>query len=199
MYADRAASSFKDEAQTSSSVDERVRTVPLVAYPDGMSGAMVVLRPMAPVDVPDVLAVQEPGAVVGLAKVFPQDKFPFPYDAVATRWHEEIRTDGIDCLVVEQDQRVIGFGAIRGAEFLHFGIALEHWGSGAAKVAHDAILDHMRAAGVVTAWLRVFTGNDRGRRFYEREGGRATGQRTRSTFPPYAELMRYELNLRDDR
>lgn len=155
----------------------------------------VALRPMAAADVPDVLDVQEPGAVVGLGKVFPQDRFPFPRETLARRWIEEIGSDDIDCLVVEQGGAVIGFAAVRVDELMHFGIALEHWGTGAAQAAHDAVLDRMRAARVARAWLRVFTGNERGRRFYERLGWAPTGERTHSAFPPYAELLRYELEL----
>jgi RimJ/RimL family protein N-acetyltransferase len=150
---------------------------------------------MTPADVPDVLAAQQPAAIVGLANVFPQDEFPFPREAVARRWLEEIETHEIDCLVVEQDEAVIGFAAVRADEFMHFGIALERWGTGAAQAAHDAILDRMRAKHVTRAWLRVFTGNERGRRFYERLGWAATGERSQSTFPPYPELLRYELEL----
>jgi RimJ/RimL family protein N-acetyltransferase len=150
---------------------------------------------MTPADVPEVLAAQQPGAVIGLAKVFPQDEFPFPREAVARRWLEEIETHEIDCLVVEQDDAVIGFAAVRADEFMHFGIALERWGTGAAQAAHDAILDRMRAKEVTRAWLRVFTGNERGRRFYEGLGWAPTGERSHSTFAPYPELLRYELEL----
>lgn len=150
---------------------------------------------MTAADVPDVLLAQQPGAVIGLAQVFPQDEFPFPHEAVARRWLEEIETHEIDCLVIEQDEVVIGFAAVRADEFMHFGIALERWGTGAAQAAHDAILDRMRAMKVTRAWLRVFTGNERGRRFYERLGWAPTGERSHSTFPPHPELLRYELEL----
>jgi RimJ/RimL family protein N-acetyltransferase len=155
----------------------------------------VVLRAMTPADVPEVLAVQEPASVVGLAEVFPQDTYPFPRDAIAGRWLEEIDAPGTDCYVVEVGGSVIGFAGIRADELLHFGIALEHWGSGAAQRAHDLLIDVMRRRGVRRAWLRVFTANARGRRFYEKLGWRATGERSRSSFPPYAELLGYELLL----
>ncbi|MCY7287867.1 MAG: GNAT family N-acetyltransferase [Cryobacterium sp.] len=150
---------------------------------------------MTPADVPAVVAVQQPGAVIGLAKVFPQDEFPFPREAVARRWPEDIETKEIDCLVFEQGEEVIGFAAIRADEFMHFGIALDRWGTGAAQDAHDAVLDRMCASNIARAWLRVFTDNDRGRRFYERLGWAPTGERSHSTFPPYAELLRYEREL----
>ena len=155
----------------------------------------VTLRPMTPADVPGVLAVQEPGAVRGLAKVFPQDRFPFPRETLAQRWREEIGTHEIDCLVVEQDGALIGFAAVRADELMHFGIALERWGTGAAQAAHDAVLDQMRSTHVTRAWLRVFTGNERGRRFYERLGWARTGERSHSGFLPYAELLQYEREL----
>jgi RimJ/RimL family protein N-acetyltransferase len=150
---------------------------------------------MSAADVPQVLDVQHRGAVVGLAEVFPQDAFPFPREVIAQRWVEEIATPGIDCLVVSLRGAVVGFAALREDEFLHFGIAVEHWGTGIAQAAHDAALDRMRTNGVQRAWMRVFTKNRRGRRFYEKLGWIQTGQPTRSAFPPYAELLRYEREL----
>jgi RimJ/RimL family protein N-acetyltransferase len=152
---------------------------------------------MESADVPDVLEVQEPSAVVGLADVFPQDAYPFPRDVVAARWREEIATPVVDCFVVLVDGNVVGFGAVREGELLHFGIAVEQWGTGVAQDAHAAVLDRMRARGIRRAWLRVFTDNRRGRRFYERLGWRQTGERSHSSFPPHAELLRYERGLGD--
>lgn len=157
--------------------------------------ASVLLREMTNADVPRVLDAQHAGAVVGLAEVFPQDAYPFPREVIAQRWEEEIATPEIDCLVVSLRGAVVGFAAIREDEFLHFGIAIEHWGTGIAQAAHDAVLDRMRTSGVQRAWMRVFGRNGRGRRFYEKLGWLPTGQSIRSTFPPYAELLRYERDL----
>jgi RimJ/RimL family protein N-acetyltransferase len=160
----------------------------------GFDGA-VLLREMSAADVSHVLDVQQPGAVVGLAEVFPQDAYPFPREAIAQRWEEEIAAPSIDCLVVSIRGAVVGFAAVREDEFLHFGIAVEHWGSGIAQSAHDAVLDRMWTSGVQRAWTRVFTKNSRGRRFYEKLGWIRTAQSSQSTFPPYAELLRYERDL----
>ena len=111
---------------------------------------------MTAADVAAVLDVQEPGAVLGLADVFPQDEHPFPREDVGRRWL---------------------------------------WGTGIAQAAHDAVLGRMRGRGVRLAELRVFTANGRGRRFYERLGWRPTGERSRSSFPPYPELLHYERVL----
>ncbi|MFD1504303.1 GNAT family N-acetyltransferase [Georgenia yuyongxinii] len=154
---------------------------------------------MTTADIGDVLDVQEAGAVHGLSDVFPQDAYPFPRDDVAHRWQQEMATPGIDCYVVLLDSTVVGFAAIRGDEFLHFGIAIEHWGTGIARTAHDAVLNRMRSRGIQRAWLTVFTGNGRGRRFYEKLGWSPTGDRTHSSFPPYPELLRYERLVEQDR
>ena len=151
---------------------------------------------MTAADVPTVLSVQERGAVRGLAEVFPQDAFPFPRDEVTRRWLREIAAPDTACYVVLADDAVAGFAATRGDELLHFGIAVEHWGSGLARTAHDAVLDRMHHRGVRRAWLTVFTGNRRGRQFYEKLGWHPTGARTRSSFPPHPELMRYERAVR---
>ena len=150
---------------------------------------------MTAADVAAVLDVQEPGAVLGLADVFPQDGHPFPREDVERRWLQEIADPQVECFVVRLHGAVVGFAAIRSSEFLHFGIAVEHWGTGIAQGAHDAVLDRMRDRGVRRAELRVFAANERGRRFYEGLGWRATGERSRSSFPPYPELLHYERVL----
>lgn len=148
---------------------------------------------MTVADVDLVLDVQEPGAVRGLADVFPQDAYPFPRDEIGRRWREEIAAPDVDCYVVTVADAVMGFAATRGEEFLHFGIAVEHWGTGIAQSAHDAVLARLRAQGVRRSWLTVFTANRRGRRFYEKLGWEPTGDRTTRSYPPHPELLRYEL------
>jgi RimJ/RimL family protein N-acetyltransferase len=153
------------------------------------------LRPMTPADVDAVLDVQEPGAILGLASVFPQDAFPFPRDSVGERWQREIADPTVYCYVVSLGDAVAGFAATKHDEFLHFGIAPEHWGSGLATQAHNAVVDRLARQGFSRGWLTVFTDNRRGRRFYEKLGWEPTGQRTRSSFPPYPELLRYDRQI----
>jgi RimJ/RimL family protein N-acetyltransferase len=150
---------------------------------------------MTAADVPAVIGVQEPGAILGLAGVFPQDQHPFPREAIAERWVREIDLPGTDCFVVLREGSVAGFVATRGDEFLHFGIAVDHWGTGLAMLAHDEVLDHLRERGIRRARLRVFTGNGRGRHFYEKHGWEPTGERSRSSFAPYPELLGYTISL----
>jgi RimJ/RimL family protein N-acetyltransferase len=90
---------------------------------------------------------------------------------------------------------VAGFAATRGNELLHFGTAVDLWGSGLASQAHDEVLDHLRAGGCTEGRLRVFEQNLRARRFYGRRGWVQTGERSRSGFAPYPSLLGYVLRL----
>ena len=85
--------------------------------------------------------------------------------------------------------RVAGFAAVRGSEVLHFGTALDTWGSGLAATAHDELVELLRVRGLERPALHVYAANARGRRFWEKHGWRPTGDVERGSFPPYAELL----------
>lgn len=133
--------------------------------------------------------------MAGLGHIFPQDEHPFPTERVRARWEREIADPGIDCFAVIEDGRVAGFAATRGDEFLHFGTAVDTWGSGLPGRAHDAILEHLRGQGHPSAFLRVFDENVRAVRFYTRRGWRATDVTSQTNFPPHPTLRRYEIDL----
>jgi RimJ/RimL family protein N-acetyltransferase len=153
------------------------------------------LRVAVPSDVEPLLDVQQAGAIAGLGHIFPQDRYPFPRAVLTERWLEEIADPAITTYVwVTQDDRVRGFASVRGLELLHFGTAVDSWGSGLATRLHDAVLEEMTAVAPADAAdfrLRVFADNQRARRFYEKLGWTVSSGRTRSTFPPYAELLEY--------
>jgi len=151
-------------------------------------------RCMEYADLPELMAVQERGAVVGFANVFPQETYPFPRAALRERWEHELEDPAIAAYVVTSpDGRLVGFAARRADEVLHFGTALETWGSGLATWLHDELVatyprDLRRLR------LRVFTENRRGRRFYEKLGWEATGVESRTSFPPHPTLLEYRLD-----
>jgi len=151
---------------------------------------------MSVTDLDVLVQIQREGAIVALGHVFPQERYPFPVDVVRRRWEEEVADPGIDCFaVLGPYEAVAGFAATRANQFLHFGTAVETWGSGLAGRAHDAVLRHLVTHGHRGAWLRVFERNERARRFYERRGWRRTGQSSRSEFPPYPILLSYQVAL----
>lgn len=154
-----------------------------------------VLREMQVDDIPAVLDVQQPAAVAGLSEVFPQDEYPFPRQAIAERWLAEVGDRDTSCFVICREGQVAGFAAVRSDEVLHYGVALEEWGSGLASTAHDELVDVLRHRGLSRAHLRVYAANPRGRRFWEKHGWRPTGESSRGSMPPHAELLTYELVL----
>jgi RimJ/RimL family protein N-acetyltransferase len=150
---------------------------------------------MTATDLPGVLAVQEAGATLGLADVFPQDTHPFPTDRVADRWGAELADPGIAAYVaVGPGGEVLGFAARRDDELLHFGTAVETWGTGLAQGLHDALVATY-PEDLERLWLRVFVANGRARRFWERLGWRSTGRESRSSFAPHPLLVEYERSL----
>ena len=156
------------------------------------------LRPMTADDLDELLIVQRDGAVVALNNIFPQDEYPFPLDAVRRRWAEELDAPAIDCFVIQRAGAIAGFVAIKGNQFLHFGTAVQAWGSGLAGRAHDATIMLWRKRAYDHAWLRVFEANQRARRFYERRGWQPTGERSRSTFAPQPVLLTYRRELNNE-
>jgi RimJ/RimL family protein N-acetyltransferase len=153
------------------------------------------LRPLTEADLDQLIALQEAGGVTALGHIFPQDTNPFPREQVAARWRAEIADPHTDALAVDVRGRLQGFVALRGDELLHFGTAVESWGSGLADDAHDLALDRLARRGVETARLWVLAENARAVRLYERLGWRPTGAVGRSTSPPYPTLLGYELDL----
>lgn len=157
----------------------------------------MIVRPATEADLPELVAMQEIAAVAGLGHIFPQDTHPFPRDAVLERWRSEIAESDVAVFVAVADDRIVGFAATRGNELLHFGTALDTWGTGAATELHDAVVAMLRGQrprfGELR--LRVFEANGRARRFYERLGWRPTGARTRSTVAPHPVLLEYSRRL----
>jgi RimJ/RimL family protein N-acetyltransferase len=157
-----------------------------------------VFRPLTEADLPALLDLQEPAAVAGLAEVFPQDRHPFPRDAVMQRWREELSDPAIAAYVAaDQEGVLLGFAARRHDEVLHFGTALDSWGSGVATWLLEELLPTF-APEVQRVRLWVFADNGRGRRFWEKAGWLATGRTTRSTFAPFPQLLEYDRSRTTD-
>lgn len=155
----------------------------------------VVVWPMTDADLPTLIDVQQAGAVLGMAAIFPQDTHPFPRDAIVARWREEIGDPTVDTYVaVDDGGHITGFAATTGSELLHFGTAVETWGDGTAHELHDVVVDRMCAGGGKPV-LYVFAENHRARRFYEKHGWRPTGASHTSGFAPHPLLLEYALHV----
>jgi RimJ/RimL family protein N-acetyltransferase len=155
----------------------------------------VLFRTALVADLDELVSVQQEGAIAGLSIIFPQDRYPFPRQANLSRWTEELDDPATEVYVsTDAAGRITGFAARRSDELLHFGTAVDTWGTRLATELHDAVLGTFPAS-LTSARLRVFTDNRRARRFYEKLGWTRTSAVSRSTFPPYAELVGYARDL----
>ena len=133
--------------------------------------------------------------MAGLANVFPQETHPFPADAILARWKDELQDPGIAAYVAVSDgAELVGFAARRADELLHFGTAVDTWGSGLAPWLHDQLITTY-PADTDRIWLRVFAENHRARRLWEKLGWRSTGRESRTTYPPHPVLVEYERGI----
>ena len=153
----------------------------------------MIVRDMTLDDLPALIELQQAGAVVGMAAVFPQDQYPFPRKTILARWREELADPAIDVYAaVDDGGTLIGFAATSGSELLHFGTAIETWGQGTAGELLGVVVALLLRAGAGPT-LRVFADNGRARRFYEKHGWRPTGLSSVSGFEPNPVLLEYAL------
>jgi|tagenome__1003787_1003787.scaffolds.fasta_scaffold20130911_2 RimJ/RimL family protein N-acetyltransferase len=139
--------------------------------------------------------MQEEGAVAALGHVFDQAVHPFPRTTILERWRAELEDPAIAVYVSTDEARSItAFAARRHDELLHFGTALSTWGTGLAQQVHDALLGTFPSH-LPRLWLRVFEENHRARHFWEKNGWRPDGVRSRSPFAPHPILLEYERAL----
>jgi GNAT superfamily N-acetyltransferase len=103
------------------------------------------------------------------------------------RWERLLRDDG-GVWIAEDGGSILGFagcGPSRDAdadgELYSIYVLPEAWGSGAGAALMAVARDHLRA-GYVESILWVLDDNPRARRFYEREGWTADGERKTDTF-----------------
>jgi GNAT superfamily N-acetyltransferase len=98
--------------------------------------------------------------------------------------------------IAEREERIIGLVTCRrerdSAELRDLYVVPDAWGSGVAAALHDTARDWMRNR-ADEAILWVGEANTRARRFYEREGWMADGERRASTLGPPE--LRYRLPL----
>ena len=116
-------------------------------------------------------------------------------------WLERIEAD-MAVWVAETDEGIVGFVAAGPSrtedgfgELYAIYVLPEAWGSGAASGLMGAFKDWLADQGYTTAMLWVLADNPRARRFYEREGWRADGERVDTIRGVQVEETRYRLSL----
>ncbi len=149
-------------------------------------------REAGPDDLVGLLDLERAANLVGLAHVFPADRFPFPDDAVLARWALVLEEPGVTVLVRD---RVTGgldvLAAYDDRSLRHLAVHPDRWGTGLASAAVRAVLGGLGRRGAEEAELWCLEENSRARRLYEHLGWRAAPERQPAPWPPHPIEMRY--------
>ena len=125
--------------------------------------------------------------LVGLAHVFPAEQFPFPDDAVLSRWALVLDDPEVVTEVVDGDHGLLAFAAYDAESLRHLAVHPDAWGTGLATAGVQRAVQH----GVVHLW--VLAANARARRLYEHLGWRPTGVEQECPWVPHPTELEYAL------
>jgi GNAT superfamily N-acetyltransferase len=142
-------------------------------------------RAAGPDDAPALRDLERAANLVGLAHVFPADRFPFPDDAVLARWALVLEDPEVVVEVVDGDAGLRAFAAYDDDSLRHLAVHPDAWGTGLAR---DGVA-HAVAHGATRLW--VLEANHRARRLYEHLGWRATGTEQECPWVPHPTELEY--------
>jgi GNAT superfamily N-acetyltransferase len=153
--------------------------------------ALLTIRDARPDEAETLFAIQKAASLAGLAHIFPPDRYPYPDDAIRTRWREI----GGRVFLVERDGVPVGVAAVDDRWLNGLYVMPDEWGTGVANALHDAAVAEV-AVQHDEAKLWVLEHNARARRFYERRGWCENGERRAVPFPPHPIDVGYSKSTR---
>jgi GNAT superfamily N-acetyltransferase len=127
-----------------------------------------VIRRATPADAASIAAVQARAWRHAYADIVDPERMPDP-EQQRQRFAERI-ADGGEVYVFDQDDRVVGFAALDGAELRAIYVDPPAQGAGVGTALLEAAVDALRTAGHAEAFLWTFAANGLARTFYERHG-----------------------------
>lgn len=135
--------------------------------------------------------------LVGLAHVFPPERYPFPFDAVLARWRLVLDDPSAVVLVLDDADRnrLAGYVAYDAETVRHVAVHPDRWGEGLARAGLEAAVAGMAERGTTEAHLWVLADNRRARRLYESLGWTPVDDRREAPWPPHPVEVRYVLRL----
>jgi putative acetyltransferase len=146
-------------------------------------------------DLEALLTIQREAAVAAFSHVFPQDRYPFPSDAIREVWRETLADPAVELYVAEVDDEPVASVSV-GESFLRTLYVLPaHQGTGVGSALHDLALERLSAHGCATARLWTLEENWPARRYYEKRGWTLTDVTRVVPFPPNPLDVQYEKTL----
>lgn len=148
-------------------------------------------------DGPALRDLEREATLVGLAHVFPAERFPFPADAVLARWALVLDEPGVRVLVRDAEDRrgLTVLAAHDEGSLRHLAVRPGLWGRGLASAAMAEVLKGLAACGTTEAELWCLEENHRARRLYDRLGWAPTPDERPSPWPPHPVERRWTRPL----
>ena len=156
---------------------------------------MTEIREACADDGPILAGVQERASVAALAHIFPPERYPYPREAVHTRWVAAVAEPGTRALIAFSDEEPVGAACVSTGWLEGLYVVPERWGTGLADELHGRALEVVRDLGSPSCKLWVLEDNMRARRFYERRGWRENGETRVVEFPPNPLDIGYTLDF----
>jgi GNAT superfamily N-acetyltransferase len=151
--------------------------------------------PAAARDAELCLALQRTAAVAAFQHVFPQDRYPFPNEAVRAGWARALADPDVEVHLALVDDEAVGSVSIGRGYLRTLYVAPVAWNRGVGSRLHDFALDRLHLRGVVEARLWTLEENHHARGFYERRGWTLTGRTRVVPFPPNPLDVEYARSL----
>jgi GNAT superfamily N-acetyltransferase len=145
----------------------------------------VSIRRARPGEAELLLGIQRDAAVAAFSHVFPQDRHPFPSDAIREAWRDALANPHLEVYIGERDGKPVASVSVGDGYLRTLYVLPPYWGGGIGTTLHDHALERLRALGFGEARLWTLEANTSGRRFYERRGWRLTGETRAVPFPPF--------------
>jgi GNAT superfamily N-acetyltransferase len=142
-------------------------------------------RTAGPGDAGPLRDLERAANLVGLAHVFPAERFPFPDDAVLARWALVLDDPEVVVEVVDGDDGLLAFAAYDRDSLRHLAVHPDAWGTGLARAGVARAVAH----GAHRLW--VLDANHRARRLYEALGWQATGVEQECPWVPHPTELEY--------
>jgi GNAT superfamily N-acetyltransferase len=153
------------------------------------------IRDARPEEAPLLASVQEQASLAALGHIFPPELYPYPREAIRTRWRHAVAEPARRALIALSEEDAVGAACVS-AEWLDgLYVVPDRWGTGLADELHDRALEIVRGMDSDRCHLWVLEENLRARRFYERRGWRENGRTRVVEYPPNPLDVGYTLDF----
>ena len=157
--------------------------------------SVMTFRQAAPVDAVALLDLERDANLVGLGHVFDPARYPFPDNAVLSRWALVLDDPEVTVDVVDGNSGLQAYVAYDDHLLRHLAVHPSAWGTGLARAAVDRAVTAMAAGGGGRATLWVLDQNHRARGLYEHLGWEPTGRHQECPWAPHPVELEYALAL----